>query len=181
MVIDIFYRTVRLICGDALYTSTVGALMDVAAARMAFSGPPYNMLVGGHIGNSGKILHRAFAVAAGEMSAGGFMAFLGRVFRNLAGHSVGGSIHFICMDWRHVSEIKAAGQGAYHTRRADPQHHQLSGPKVRTAVRLKEPGRAGGEIIVAARANQTFGLETGKGSCTNDFLAACVRSARTST
>ena len=100
VVIDIFYRTVRLICGDALYTSTVGALMDVAAARMAFSGPPYNMLVGGHIGNSGKILHRAFAVAAGEMSAGGFMAFLGRVFRNLAGHSVGGSIHFICMDFR---------------------------------------------------------------------------------
>jgi len=34
-------------------------------------------------------------------------------FRNLADHSIDGSIHFICMDWRHMPEMLAAGQGVY--------------------------------------------------------------------
>ena len=34
-------------------------------------------------------------------------------FRNLAEHSVNGSIHFICMDWRHLDEMLRAGETVY--------------------------------------------------------------------
>ncbi len=103
----------RLICGDALDADVVGALMDGAEARMVFSDPPYNVPIDGHIGNSGKIQHREFAMASGEMSQAEFTGFLAQACQNLADHSVDGSIHFICMDWRHMSEMLEAGQGAY--------------------------------------------------------------------
>ena len=103
----------RLICGDALDTAVVAALMDGGAARMVFSDPPYNVPIDGHVGNSGKIQHREFAMASGEMSASEFTFFLERAFRNLADHSLDGSIHFLCMDWRHMSEVLAAGHAVY--------------------------------------------------------------------
>jgi hypothetical protein len=65
------------------------------------------------VGNSGKIQHREFAMASGEMSVSEFTDFLTTAFGNLADHSVDGSIHYICMDWRHLSEMMAAGQGIY--------------------------------------------------------------------
>jgi hypothetical protein len=52
-------------------------------------------------------------MASGEMSAPEFTGFLERAFQNLIERSADGSIHFICMDWRHMSEILAAGQGTY--------------------------------------------------------------------
>ncbi|PWE28763.1 DNA methylase N-4 [Maritimibacter sp. 55A14] len=103
----------RLICGDALDPDIVSALMDGAKARMVFSDPPYNVPIDGHVGNSGKIQHREFAMAAGEMSQDEFTGFLERAFCNLADHSRDGSIHFLCMDWRHMTVILAAGQGVY--------------------------------------------------------------------
>ena len=36
-----------------------------------------------------------------------------RAFRNLAAFSVDGSLHYICMDWRHLEELLAAGREAY--------------------------------------------------------------------
>ncbi|WP_137702228.1 site-specific DNA-methyltransferase [Marimonas lutisalis] len=103
----------RLVCGDALDSNVVAALMDGEEARMVFSDPPYNVPIDGHVGNSGKIQHREFAMAAGEMSRAEFTAFLEAAFRNLADHSTDGSIHFLCMDWRHMSEMLDAGQGIY--------------------------------------------------------------------
>src|SRR6202166_1459094 len=47
------------------------------------------------------------------MSQAEFTAFLRSVFGHLATFSVDGAIHFQCMDWRHVSEIMAAGTAAY--------------------------------------------------------------------
>jgi len=103
----------RLACGDALEVDIVSALMDGAEARMVFSDPPYNVPIDGHVGNSGKIQHREFAMASGEMSEAEFTGFLATACQTLADHSVDGSIHFICMDWRHMSEMLAAGHGAY--------------------------------------------------------------------
>ena len=34
-------------------------------------------------------------------------------FRNLAGFSIDGSLHYVCIDWRHVAELSAAGGEAY--------------------------------------------------------------------
>ncbi len=103
----------RLICGDAQDADTITSLMDGETATMVFTDPPYNVPIEGHVGNSGKTQHREFAMASGEMSASEFTRFLQRAFRNLADHSVDGSIHFICMDWRHMGEMLQAGQGAY--------------------------------------------------------------------
>ena len=52
-------------------------------------------------------------MASGEMSEEAFTDFLHTAFQNLTAHSVDGSIHFICMDWRHLSEIMAAGRTVY--------------------------------------------------------------------
>ena len=35
------------------------------------------------------------------MTSSEFTAFLQKAFENLVAHSVDGSIHFVCMDWRH--------------------------------------------------------------------------------
>ncbi|MGK7651960.1 ParB N-terminal domain-containing protein [Roseovarius sp. B08] len=102
----------RLVCGDALEERVVERLMGGELARMVFSDPPYNVKIDGHVGNSGKIQHREFATASGEMMASEFTGFLERAFRNMADRSVDGSIHYLCMDWRHMSEMLAAGQGS---------------------------------------------------------------------
>ncbi|MEQ9125265.1 MAG: ParB N-terminal domain-containing protein, partial [Alphaproteobacteria bacterium] len=103
----------RLICGDALDPDVVGALMDGERARMVFTDPPYNVPIDGHVGGSGAIKHREFAMAAGEMSREQFTAFLTQTFANLKAFSVDGSIHFICMDWRHMQEMLSSGEAVY--------------------------------------------------------------------
>jgi DNA modification methylase len=103
----------RLVCGDALDPATLALLMEGEKARMVFSDPPYNVKIDGHVGGAGKIKHREFAMASGEMSTSEFTDFLTRAFRNMAEHSVDGSIHFLCMDWRHMGEILAAGHAVY--------------------------------------------------------------------
>lgn len=103
----------RLICGSALDPVTVGLLMDGEVAQMVFTDPPYNLPIEGHVGGLGKIKHREFAMASGEMSCEEFTKFLRTSFQNLIDHSADGSIHFICMDWRHMKEVLAAGEATY--------------------------------------------------------------------
>ena len=103
----------RLICGDALDPEVVAALTAGEQARMVFTDPPYNVPIDGHVGGSGRIRHREFAMASGEMSEAEFTEFLTAIFRNLARHSVDGAIHFVCMDWRHIGEVQAAADGVY--------------------------------------------------------------------
>lgn len=103
----------RLICGDSLDPDTVARVMDGQRARMVFTDPPYNVPIDGHVGGSGKLKHREFAMASGEMTEAEFTGFLRQVFANLAAHAVNGSIHFICMDWRHMAEVMAAADGIY--------------------------------------------------------------------
>jgi hypothetical protein len=52
-------------------------------------------------------------MASGEMTQSEFTHFLGTVFANLAEHAVDGALHFVCMDWRHMTEVLAAGQPVY--------------------------------------------------------------------
>ena len=105
----------RLICGNALEGEVVRLLMEGAKARMVFTDPPYNVPIEGHVGNSGKTKHREFAMAAGEMTEEEFVTFLTSAMRNLRDYSHDGAIHFICMDWRHMSEMLAAGAEIYHS------------------------------------------------------------------
>ena len=103
----------RLICGNALDPAVVDALMNGKLARMVFTDPPNNVPITGHVSGLGKIKHREFAFASGEMSKSQFVAFLKQAFENLCAHSFDGSIHFICMDWRHMAEMLEAGDGVY--------------------------------------------------------------------
>ena len=103
----------RVICGDATDPEAVAALHERRAAQMVFTDPPYNVPIDGHVGGLGKVKHREFAMASGEMSPAEFTAFLTTAFGSSSRISVDGSIHFICMDWRHIGEMLAAGRAAY--------------------------------------------------------------------
>ena len=103
----------RLTCGDSTSTATYQALLGEERAQLVFTDPPYNVPISGHVGGLGAIQHREFAMASGEMSSAEFTAFLQSVFSHLATFSTDGSIHFQCMDWRHVGEMLAAGTAAY--------------------------------------------------------------------
>ena len=103
----------RLICGDARDPAVYSRLLDGEEAQMVFTDPPYNVPIDGHVSGLGKVQHREFAMAAGEMSKAEFTDFLITAFSNLAEVSVDGAIHFICMDWRHIGEVIAAGNAAF--------------------------------------------------------------------
>lgn len=103
----------RIYCGSALESSSYRILMEAARAVMVFIDPPYNVKIDGHVGGLGATKHREFAMASGEMDKIGFTAFLTRACSLLARNSMDGSIHFICMDWRHLGELLEAGDLTY--------------------------------------------------------------------
>jgi DNA modification methylase len=102
----------RLYCGDAGVAPDVRGLMGNEHADMVFADGPYNVCIATTVGR-GKIKHREFASASGEMSRTEFTAFNLKWMTLAARYSKNGSIHFVCMDWRHVGEILAAGNDAY--------------------------------------------------------------------
>jgi DNA modification methylase len=103
----------RVLCGNALDAATFAVLMGQERAAMVFCDAPYNVAIDGHASGLGAIHHRPFPMASGEMDRTEFTTFLGEAFRNLAAFSVDGSLHYLCMDWRHVEELLAAGRDAY--------------------------------------------------------------------
>ncbi len=103
----------RLICGDATKAETYQSLMEEQKAQMVFTDPPYNVPVDGHVCGLGKVKHREFAMASGEMSDDQFIAFLEQFIQHSIAFSKDGSLHYICMDWRHIYELIAAGKSRY--------------------------------------------------------------------
>ena len=103
----------RLLCGSALDTDAFAALMDEERAGAIFTDPPYNVPIDGHASGLGAVHHRPFPMASGEMGKAEFTAFLARALCNLVAFSTAGSLHYICMDWRHLEELLAAGREAY--------------------------------------------------------------------
>jgi DNA modification methylase len=87
--------------------------MQGELARMAVLDPPYNVRIAGHVGGRGRIQHREFVQASGELSDDEFTRFLTESLALCATHSVDGAIHFVFMDWRHMTELLAAGRAAY--------------------------------------------------------------------
>jgi DNA modification methylase len=87
--------------------------MGAEKAAMVFTDPPYNVPIAGHVSGLGAVQHREFAMAVGEMSQAEFTAFLRSAMTLMAQHSTDGSLHFVCMDWRHTEELLAAGRAAY--------------------------------------------------------------------
>jgi DNA modification methylase len=103
----------RLLCGDARDPVSYETLLGDERADIVFGDPPYNVKIDGHVSGNGKVRHREFAMASGEMSPPEFTTFLRSVFRNCVRFSQNGSIHYQCMDWRHAREILDAADGVY--------------------------------------------------------------------
>jgi len=103
----------RLVCGDATNPQTFTALMGDVRAQMVFADPPYNVAIDGNVSGLGKNQHREFVQASGEMSRPEFVAFLNGALQNLVDYSLDGSLHYLCMDWRHALEIQGAGEAVY--------------------------------------------------------------------
>ncbi len=104
----------RLCCGNARLATDVARLMGQDRAAIVVTDPPYNVKIASVQGR-GRIRHREFAEASGELSPKEFIRFLQEGLSLAAKHSVEGSIHYVCMDWRHMGEILAAGAQVYGT------------------------------------------------------------------
>jgi len=106
----------RLLCGSALDESAFATLMGGLLAQIVFVDPPYNVRIDGHASGNGSIEHREFPMASGEMDETQFTRFLRDSFELLVKHSAPGSVHFICMDWRHMGELLHAAVPVYDKR-----------------------------------------------------------------
>lgn len=102
----------RVLCGDAKNESDLHTLFGRDRATMMFTDPPYNVKIA-TVQGRGRIRHREFVSASGELSSEEFTRFLRESFAVAAKYSLDGAIHFICMDWRHMGEVLAAGAEAY--------------------------------------------------------------------
>ena len=103
----------RILCASSLDEASYKILMGARRANVVFADPPYNVPIEGNVSGHGSIHHSEFVMAFGEMNEAEFVAFLTTSLRLLARHSTSGSIHFICMDWRHAGELLAAGNQIY--------------------------------------------------------------------
>jgi DNA modification methylase len=103
----------RVLCADAREEAAYKLVLNGASAHAIFTDPPYNVKIAGGVSGLGKVKHRDFAMAVGEMSERQFVEFLENVLLLCARFSVDGSIHFVCMDWRHAGELLAAGKRVY--------------------------------------------------------------------
>jgi DNA modification methylase len=103
----------RILCDNSLEASSYARLLEGEQAAVVFTDPPYNVPIEGHASGLGAVTHRDFAMASGEMDKMQFTAFLTKVCSLLAKHSRDGSIHYLCMDWRHMEELLRAGHDVY--------------------------------------------------------------------
>lgn len=120
----------RLICGNALDPTTYTRLLGDQRADLVFCDPPYNVPMDGHATGKGKVKHREFAMASGEMDEAEFRDFLRQAASLHAEHSKPGSVHFWCMDWRHYYDLLHVARGIYDL--------------INTCVWVKDNGGLGG-------------------------------------
>lgn len=103
----------RVSCANSLLGPSYDALMIGMKAQQVFTDPPYNVPIDGHVCGLGKVKHREFAMATGEMSSPEFTQFLREFMEHMCAHSDDGAIHYICMDAQHLKELLDAAYAVY--------------------------------------------------------------------
>ncbi len=103
----------RLICGDARDPQDYARLLGDERVDLVFTDPPYNVPIDGHVCGSGRIRHREFAMGVGEMSQDAFTGFLKNALKPMAANCRDGAIAYVCMDWRHMTEVLNAGSEVF--------------------------------------------------------------------
>src|SRR6267378_7176492 len=96
----------RLLCGDARATLDYERLLGGQLADLVVTDPPFNVEIDGHVSGLGKVKHREFAMASGEMSKREFTDFLSSFLSCAKASSKDGAILFVFMDWRKINEMK---------------------------------------------------------------------------
>jgi DNA modification methylase len=86
--------------------------MTNCRADLAFLDPPYNVRISAVVGR-GRTKHSEFAMASGEMSSADYQRFLRTTLAAAASVSREGAVHFVCMDWRHITHLIAAAEPVY--------------------------------------------------------------------
>jgi DNA modification methylase len=102
----------RILCGDALRRENYTRILKGEVAQMVVTDPPYNVKLKSAVGR-GKIAHREFVQASGELSQAQFTEFLAKFIQHAIRHACDGAIHFVFMDWRHLPELLAAALPQY--------------------------------------------------------------------
>lgn len=100
----------RILCGNALEEVSYRALLAGELAAVGIHDFPYNVPIQGHVSSTGK--HREFLMASGEMSKAKFTTFLTTGYQRFKAACRPGALQYGFMDWRHMSELLAAGQAA---------------------------------------------------------------------
>jgi DNA modification methylase len=86
-------RDHRVLCGNPLDAGVYETLLQGEQAAVVFTGPPPNVYGPGH--------------------ASEYLTFLNLSCALLVRHSINGSLHFICANWRHAGDLIAAGKANY--------------------------------------------------------------------
>lgn len=102
----------RILCGDALERESYVRLMERDRAEMVVTDPPYNVEIR-QVRGRGRIRHREFAMASGEMTEPAFGNFLEMAMERAIAASKNGSIHYWFIDWRHLHSVEKAGHRLY--------------------------------------------------------------------
>lgn len=103
----------RLVQGDAREVLSYERLLEDEKIDVVFADPPYNVRIENNVSGLGKVRHGDFAMASGEMSPEQFTQFLTDSFRTVADRMRDGAIAFVCMDWRHITELQTAGLAVF--------------------------------------------------------------------
>jgi DNA modification methylase len=102
----------RLLCADARDQAAYEKLLEGAKAEFAFTDPPCTIAIEHNVADRGRVGHQDFA-GNGKMKEAEFIAFLETVFERLSENTMDGAIHQVCMDWRRMWEVLAAGRKIY--------------------------------------------------------------------
>lgn len=100
----------RIGCGDARDFNFLNEVRKGQLAQATFTDPPYNVGIAGFVSGKGRHQHREFVEASGEMSEGEFFALLRDSLQVLRTSCDPSALIFVCMDWRHILELTAAGR-----------------------------------------------------------------------
>lgn len=95
----------HLLCADAKNPESYRALMQGKKYCLFIGDPPYNVRVNGHVSGNGKIKHREFLEASGEMSRAEFYIFLRQCIAAASANAEPGAMIYIWIDWRSVNHV----------------------------------------------------------------------------
>ena len=98
----------RLYVGSSLLPESFEILMVGRKAHMVFQDAPYNVPINGHVSGLGKVRHKEFAMASGEMTQPEFQQFNATNLKAITPHLVDGAILAMCMDWRGALTLQLA-------------------------------------------------------------------------